>query len=717
MSENFFSELSVTYNINLSQQQQQAVRHVDGPCLLLAVPGGGKTTTLLSRTAYLIKEHGMKPERLLSITFSRASANDMKSRFKYLFKGTIGESVTFSTIHSFAYGVVMSYMRSQNHQVTLIEGNIEAGVSKGQILRSIYHKINHDYISEGDFELLTGDLSYVKNVMMKDVDLQRFHSDIRNFVEIHQTYEAYKKQKGYIDFDDMLVVCHEVLASDEQVRAFYQNRYEHIQIDEAQDTSRLQHAIIAILADKHQNIFYVADDDQSIYGFRGATPSYLLNLKAVYPKAKVIRMEHNYRSTKAIVDTSCRFIRKNRQRYDKNIHTENQQGLPILIHDVAVRQEQYGEVMNQLEGFYDYGEAAVLYRNNHSAVSMIHALSKTAIPFRLKGLKRRFFDHWVVTDILTMLHFAYAVDDLHAFKSFYYKLRGYYISKQMIQQVEGRFKDMPVFGQLIRSNNLAPYQKDNIRELRDDFGKVASLPVHEAIEYLLTQMGYLEFLMDRTGGPTATFESYNMMLEVLKDLARNADTLLDLKVAVDDMEQLIKKASANCDPNALTLSTIHSAKGLEWTKVFMIDLINGIFPNKDVMDANDLSAMEEERRLFYVGMTRAKSDLVLYRVTGSTPSILVEEVVGILNPKDKKKTVSKKRQNYTKKPVATYDIKSRNISSHEPLAPGTAITHRVYGDGVVKACGDNKILLVFADGEKKLNYGFCMDQGLIRMKL
>ena len=713
MSEQFFNELSTTYNIDLSQDQQAAVRHKDGPCLLLAVPGGGKTTTLLSRTAYLIKEKDVPAERLLTITFSRASANDMKARFQHLFKGTVAGKVSFSTIHSFAYGVVMSYMRNQGRQLTLIEGQQNPKLSKGRILRQLYKQVNNDFISEGDFELLTGDLSYVKNIMMAQEDIPGYRSEIRNFHKIMNLYENYKEEHHLIDFDDMLTSSYRILKTDEKVRIYYQKRYDYIQVDEAQDTSRLQHGIIALLAASHKNVLYVADDDQAIYGFRGASPTYLLNLRSVYPQARIISMEQNYRSTGAIVELTNKFIKTNTKRYDKAIKTHKPNGLPVLIHQVAARPEQYQKVVQAIENLEDHGQAAVLYRNNHSAVSMVHALGETGIPFKLKGLRRKYFDHWVIRDIMTILDFAEHTEDLQSFKSFYYKLRGYYVSKSMTEQIKGYNRDRSVFYQIIHDCNLAPYQMTNVRNMEEDFRILAAKPIHEAIEYLLTTMGYLEFLMDTTNGPTATFESYNMMIEVMKDLAKTADSLHGLEMAMKAMEARIKEASENTDPKALTLSTVHSAKGLEWTYVHMIDLISGIFPNKDVIDSNDLEGMEEERRLFYVGMTRAKEDLTIYKVNNNMVSEFVKEVEDILNPSKKKNTTGNLH-----KSQAGHQVNYRQTAfgeSHEPMMPGAEIVHKVYGKGVVKTCSGDKIVLVFPDGEKVLNFNFCMNKGLLML--
>lgn len=715
MSNTFFSELSTTYNIHLSDQQKSAVLHKEGPCLLLAVPGGGKTTTLLSRTAYLIGGCGVPAKRILSITFSRASAKDMKARFEGIFRQTMPGQPTFSTIHGFAYGVVMSYMASTGRQRTLIEGQQNPRFAKGRILRDIYQQVNRDYISDGDYETLTGELSYVKNTMMPEGTLKNYPSDIGGFHKIYERYEAYKDKHQLMDFDDMLTLCYQIFIQEEGIKAYYQNRYDHIQVDEAQDTSRLQHEIIALLGERHKNIFYVADDDQSIYGFRGASPGYLLGLRTTYQAATIIRMEQNYRSTGAIVDVANRFIKANKKRYDKEIYTDNEEGLPVLIHEVTTRQEQYGAVMKALEQIDHYGEAAILYRNNHSAVSMVQALSQSAIPFKLRGLRRKFFDHWVVRDVLNILAFAQSTEDLHSFKTFYYKLRGYYISKQMIEEIDGHHKGGSVFDRMMADCILPPYRQNNVRNMAEDFQVLASLPVREAMEFLLTQMGYLEFLMDMAGGRTATFEGYNRLVDVVKDMATGVMDLAGLKDAIARMEARIKAAADNTDPAALTLSTVHSAKGLEWAHVHMIDLISGIFPSKEALESTSQEAMEEERRLFYVAMTRAKKDLVLYKASGHLISNFVDEVERLLNPNQKKTPAKQGAVNHGKHKV--HYGSPTAIEKYRPMKAGEKVIHKVYGEGQVKFCTQDKITLIFPEGEKVLNYGFCMTQGLISPKI
>lgn len=722
MSQQFFDELVMTYKINLSEQQRIAVTCIKGPCLLLAVPGGGKTTTLLSRIAFLIMVEEVAPEKILSITFSRASANDMKARYEALFSHMIKGRIHFSTIHSFAYGVVMSYVKSKNLNWVLIEGKYDSKWSKGKLLRQIYYTLNHDYISEGEYDILTNNISYVKNIMLSKEGIHSYKSEIKGFYEIYSQYEKIKHEEGLIDFDDMLSRCYLILMENNTILTYYQNRYDYIQVDEAQDTSKLQHEIIALVAQRHKNVFYVADDDQSIYGFRGASPQYLLNIRAVYNEATVIKMEQNFRSSNQIVEATNQFIKMNQHRYNKNIYTENETGLPVTICEANDREDQYKSVVKAISNESEHGDIAVLYRNNHSAIGMALKLSEQQIPFYLRDFKKKFFSHWVIVDILNILNFAQDVCNIHQFTSFYYKLRGYYISKQMLESMVNAGEEISVFRQIIENNNLAAYQEKNVEQLGEAFEILATLPPKDGIEYILTVMGYLEFLTDRTGGLRNTLDGYNNMIQVLKDMAKEVLDVKELEMKIEELEYIVERASKNDGKDVMTLTTVHSSKGLEWKQVYMIDLLNGIFPNNEVLKSMNSREIEEERRLFYVGMTRAKSKLTLYNTKNGITSIFLDELKDILEGKKEKKTLSNKGDKSTKRiysvtePVYACSQLEGSDTLYEPLVKGTEVEHINFGLGTVKYCNQKHIVICFGKKEKRMSYQYCLEKGLLTIK-
>lgn len=735
MIDEFFEQLKSQYNIDLNKAQQEVVVHNNGPCLILAVPGGGKTTTLLARTAYLINVVGVKASEILSITFSRASANDMKKRYEGVFAKGLGpsdEKVSFSTIHSFSYRVVMGSAKARGISLKLIEGTDAGRNSKIVILKNLYNKFNREYISDSDLDTLVNDISYVKNMMYDDADIRRYKSDINFFMSIYKEYENIKSEQGFIDFDDMLVGCANILENNLNVRKAYQNKFKYIQVDEAQDTSILQHRIIEYLGEEHKNVFYVADDDQSIYGFRAAHPSYLLNIKEQYPSAKIYKMEENYRSTKAIVKTCNSFIKTNKERYDKEIHTHNDEGVEISIVDVEQRFEQIPRVLDLHKG--ELRDIAILYRNNHSAIPVVKHLVDKNIPFYLRDFSTRFFSHWVVSDLLNILKFAQEPTDLEAFSKFYYKLRGYYISKQMVDNCSGKPVNERISKSLEDNNILNDYQVDNVVKLERHLYALSMKKPTPGIDYILDTMGYREFLMDRASVSDATYDTYLDMVRVLKNLGGNCKDYMEVIEGINKLKQVMSEASKNQGKNVVTMTTIHSSKGLEWNEVFLIDLQEGVFPNRDIMkeaEEGKLKNLEEERRLFYVGMTRAKNKLHLFNVKEFKQSLFLREVDEILDPAKKNKRerldqaienagVNNSGETYANrvggKPAYWGTTQTSKTKEYELFEEQSLVSHKSFGDGVVLDCIKDHITIQFEDKTRKLGYGFCMEQNLLKRR-
>lgn len=705
----FESWLETTTDIQLNQDQWAAVRHGQGPCLLLAVPGGGKTTTMLCRTAYLVKVGGIHPSRILTVTFSRASAKDMKERFDNLFGGDFEPGLKFSTIHAFAYSVVMSYAKAVGRSYQLIEGQQQnPNRTKGHLLRNLYHKINGEYMSETDYETLTSDISYIKNTCLGDEEIRTYRSDIYGFTEIFYAYEDEKRKQGLIDYDDMLTICYDLFINHPSILASYQKRYDRIQVDEGQDTSLLQHRILAGLAEGHHNIFYVADDDQAIYGFRGASPTYLLSLKSVYPDATIYKMEENYRSSQEIIRLANHLIGHNKRRYQKKMMSHKEEGQTPILLVTKDRLNQYDEVLKEIALSPDRNTGAVLYRNNHSAVSMVQRLSGANIPFKLRGFAKRFFDHWVIKDVMSLLYFTRDPYDLNLFGKHYYKLKGFYISKKMMEEVYMR-PVLTVTENLAALPNLEAYQIKRLEQLGELVAEIGLMPPVQAIEAILTDLGYLEYLSDRTKGSTHLFEHYGMMTQVLKDIASQVDDLYSLERRMEDLESLMARASQE-DGQVLTLSTIHSAKGLEWEKVWMIDLIDGIFPSKEAAEDPSGYAVEEERRLFYVGMTRAKSHLSFYEVTSAVASPFLQEIRPLLRSNEKGTGKVLRTIN------ALYHTYSREIYKEvtKPLGPGSLVDHKRFGICEVIYCDKEKLIISHEGDPKTLNYPFSIKKGIIR---
>lgn len=597
--------------MNLSEEQKKAISHIKGPALVLAVPGAGKTTVLIHRTANLILNEGISPEKILSITFSRASARDMKERFNNLYGDITNIPVHFSTIHSFAYKLIRDYAYRKRQRYILIE-DMKKKLNKVQLLKNIYFSINNDYITEEKLESIINSIGYIKNMLITpDEYVSQFKVDTNNFLEIFNAYESYKKNNSLIDFDDMLTLALDILQEDKYLLEKYRSRYEYIQVDEGQDTSKVQLEIIRTLAHPKNNLFIVADDDQSIYGFRGAYPEGLFQFNKIYKDGKIYYMEENYRSTKNIVNICNRFIKKNTLRFNKDIFTKNPYMEPIKLVKVKNLEEQYTYLMDQLEGIVDYRNTAILYRNNLSAVGIMETLERKGIPFYIKDFKIKFFDHWLVQDIIDFFLLAQDNSNILAFERIYYKMNGF-ISKVQLNSIKALHYEYSVFDRLLSLPGLNDFYKKNFLSLKLNFKKLSKLKPYEGIDLIEKNLGYGDYLKESHMRFGYSMDSLEIILNYLKIIASNTMDLNGFLARLKYLEYLCSHSKDNRE--GLTLSTVHSAKGLEFDRVYMIDLIDGEFPNGSSIDSfnkGDIAPLEEERRLFYVGMTRAKSYLTL----------------------------------------------------------------------------------------------------------
>lgn len=600
--------------MNLSKEQNKAVNHVKGPALVLAVPGAGKTTVLIYRTGNLILNHNISPENILSITFSRASASDMKSRFNKIYGDISHIPVHFSTIHSFSFSLVREYAYKNRIRYTLVEDS-KKELNKYNILKRIYYSINREYITEEKLENLLNYIGYIKNMLIDPMEFtKQFKIEIDNFIDILHTYEKYKRSNNLIDFDDMLTIALEILHKDKYLLNKYRNRYNYIQVDEGQDTSKAQMEIIKILSHPKNNLFIVADDDQSIYGFRGAYPKGLFNFNNIYKNAKVYYMEENYRSTKNIVSISNKFIKQNTLRYNKNIFTENKFLQPVNIVKVKKLEDQYKFLVDGLKQVENYGNSAILYRNNISSIGVIEYLERNNIPFYIKDVKVNFFNHWLVEDILSFFKLADDPKDLIAFEKIYYKMKGF-ISKKQLYYIKNLNYSSSVFDRLLDLPGLNSFYRKNILELKLDFKKLSKMSPYNGILYIEKKLEYEDYLRESCMKFGHTLDSLKTILYYLKMIASKTENLDEFISRLKYLDYLAIHSKNN--KNGITLSTIHSAKGLEFENVYIIDLIEGDFPNTtsiDEFNKGNIEALEEERRLFYVGMTRAKAYLTLITI-------------------------------------------------------------------------------------------------------
>ncbi len=672
--------------IRFNEQQEQAVLDDSRYLLLLAVPGSGKTTVMVSRLARMIGENGIEPQQLLTMTFSREAARDMAMRFHALFPELAVPR--FSTIHSFCHFVLRQYAVAYRRQ---LPRNIEAentALKRSVLLRRIYQNFHQDYLGDDALDILSSEISFIKNRMIRPEDFSAFHFETQGLDTIFQEYENFKRNNGLMDFDDMLSICLEIFDKCPQLLSSLCRQFPYISVDEAQDTSPLQHKIIQRLADKG-SLFMVGDEDQSIYSFRGACPELLLDFPRSYPGAKILKMEQNFRSAREIVESADRFIRQNKHRYDKNMYCDKPDGDCIYDMELDDYRSQYGQVLTLLDALPPKDSVAVLYRNNESAVPLIDLLDKKGIPFYAREHRASFFSHFVVRDMLSFFRLSRCPNDIEAFRNIYYKL---YLSRKIYQYAERHYTEYDnIFDLVLTVRMLPKYTAQRIRDIRDRLPKLCGMRPLRAISYIEDSLGYHDFLSSRAdNGFTA--ETLQQKLNILKSVAAGYDTIDSFVSRLQELERLIGKSKDRTGMR-ITLSTIHSAKGQEFDHVILLDLIEGIFPGADAVkekNSGNPFPYEEEVRLFYVAATRAKKRLYLMearKINGcpAYPSRFLSHLLGEM--------------------------------PQEPSGmEGRRIYHSTYRNGVILSQEGDTITAEFElFGQRSFSLSYCMEHGVIKI--
>ncbi|MDO9533902.1 MAG: ATP-dependent helicase [Bacillota bacterium] len=701
MNDQFFAWIEGK-NLHLTEDQKRAVLHDRGPLLLLAVPGAGKTTVLTVRIAYLILVRGAVPKRILCLTFSRAAANEMRERFGRHFGERIKGQVHFSTIHSFAYKVVRELFKQQSVSYLLMEEQTGAQ-SKSGVLRRLYEKVNLARPNDEQLDDLQNAICYVKNRLCAPGELE--DPPAGNFEMLYQAYEEYKlqHQPQFIDYDDMLSLAYHGLLENPRLLKAYRQQMDYVLTDESQDTSLLQHKLIELIAQPEGNIFVVGDDDQSIFGFRAAEPQYLLDFPKVYAQAQVCRMEENFRSTPQIVAAACRFIRQNKVRFDKEMITRNPDGEVLRIKQFKNVEEQNGFIREELQRNRNFAGVGVLFRNNLSAISFVQELDLGGIPFYLRESgKERFFQHWTLNDLLNYLRFSYNDRNLPVFEKICTKLY-VYIGRSQLEGLEGIRTERSILELLAELPELPDKRRKEYLELKEQFCRLNSLPPLEAIQFIRSTMNYNKVIGRICEQLGLAREYPESILGILESIAAQEKTLPDFANRLVYLDKLIKNSSKNKNTNAVTLSTIHSAKGLEWEQVYLVDLVEGIIPDRQAVESQGTNParLEEERRLFYVGMTRAKRALTLcvpsnylskYAAASSFVGA-IQKILGGKNPTMDKQTPT------------------------DDFGAGLVVIHNKFGEGVITSEREDSLTVRFRDGKERIfSRKLCVKKNLLRAK-
>jgi len=584
----------------LNTAQQKAVCHETGPMLVLAGPGSGKTTVLLCRISRLLERGLAKPQEILALTFSKAAAEEMKSRFENL-NGASG--VSFGTFHSIFFRILRSRYGWNVEQIFQEE-------ERRNILRNSIEAEKWDipdleeYISQffSQLSLMNSELEQPNRFTPTGMPVEEFR-------KLYRAYEGYKERHEKLDFDDMLTQCYQLLREDAAVREYWQRKYKFILVDEFQDVNQAQFACLQILAEKHQNLFVVGDDDQSIYAFRGARPDFLLHFPTLYPAAKKVTLNTNYRSTERIVNLAERVIGNNEVRFVKNMKGIGEAGDKVtffLAEDAAKEAAHIAEKIGRLldEGM-PLTEIAVIYRTNLQGGAFARELYKRGIPYDLRDNSGNVYEHWVAKDLLAYLLLAENEESDSALRRILNKPKRY-IGKDLLAEAEA----MPYT--LLRSFFVCPslkgWQEENLENLRIDLNQIRKRTPYDALKYIRKVIGYDEYLEEfaayRRTSAQVLQEIADEIMETAKDCAdvRSFREQLE-RLSLQMKEQSRKKGQKR---NGVALMTMHGAKGLEFRAVFLPSLVEGIVPHEKGMDT-----VAEERRLFYVAMTRASEKLCL----------------------------------------------------------------------------------------------------------
>lgn len=603
--------------MKFSNEQINAINHKDGPVLILAVPGSGKTTVLVNRAKKLVDE-GVDPKSILSITFSKSQADDMKKRYENLFGKT---DLIFSTIHSFSYSIVRESMRKEGKYPKVIESN--SGYNKYSVIRKIFYQVNKRNITDDQLEEFFRIDGYIKNTLSDYKSYKKYEQvKIPKFLEISNRYQTFKKDNELIDFDDMLVLSLNILLEDSDMLNRIRSRYKYIQLDEGQDTSNIQLQIIKLISQPLNNLFIVQDDDQGIYGFRGADPTQLLSFKEIYPTGNIYFMETNYRSKMSIVNVSNKFISRNKKRYKKNIVPVNDSKSKIEIKALSSTKGQLKYIIDHLEK-----DTAILYRNNISAISVMNALNDNNIEYYIKDSNMAFFNNFILKDIKDIINFSIDRTDFDSFSRIYYKFNAY-LKKDFLNQISLMDPNLSIIDRLYECDGINRFYEDKLATLDFILDRIETNDISKQILLVYNSSGYGDYLEEKAKRDGVQYLQYVKIIDTLIDISSNLKTFSDLENKYDELKERQKEASKLT--SNLTLSTCHGSKGLEFNNVILIDLIDGIFPNYKADD--DINLLEEERRLFYVAMTRAKNKLhlifpkkIIYEKCG--PSKFIDELI------------------------------------------------------------------------------------------
>ena len=660
---------------NLNERQLEAVTNLDGPMLVLAGAGSGKTRVLTTKVAYLLDQKDISPRNILAITFTNKAAKEMKERIFNLV-GREAFLIQISTFHSFGLKLL-----KENYELLGYDSNftiIDADDSL-TVIKKIMKEQGIDS-NKYNYRAIRSSISDNKNEMVSVKEFEKFvYTDYDKVVyEVYDEYEKSLKRSNAIDFDDLLLLPIKLFSEHKEVLEKYQEQYKYVFIDEYQDTNKPQYLMSKMISVKYKNITVVGDNDQAIFTWRGADYKNILNFEKDYPDAKVVILDENYRSTKTILKAANNVIKNNKIRKEKNLWTNNEEGTLIKYYKAFDEKDESGFVVKEIKKLIEEGinpnEICVLYRANAQSRNVEEAFLQSNISYRIVG-SYAFYNRKEIKDLIAYLKLVHnEKDDVSLLRVINYPKRG--IGSKSIENL----------GIIARNENCSLYEAINGGK-EEEFKKIIESLKKEKDKMSLTD--FVDLVLDKTGIRESLKNEHTLEadirlenLEEFKSITKNveeADGIVNLEDFLDELS-LVSDASENQkdEEDKVTLMTMHAVKGLEFDYVFVVGVEEGLFPHLNSMNSEE--EIEEERRLAYVAITRARKKLyiinsrsrLLYgKVSSNVPSRFISEIGDDLLDQEKKESIFNKK------------IVKEEMITNNDLKPGDLIKHDKYGNGVV----------------------------------
>ena len=589
--------------MSLNHAQTEAVAHNKGPCMVLAGPGSGKTLTIAKRIEYLIMKHKVRPEEIMVITFTKNEAWEMKNRTRSIC-GPSSYAVTFGTFHGIYYGILKWAYR-------LNQSNLLSDEEKYRILREILPGIDWDQEPEADEEKdylqeLAIEIGNVKNNCMDIEEYEPVKYTTEKFRKLYRTYEETKKKYRKIDFEDMLIQCRDLFMKRPDILKKWQEKFQYILVDEFQDVNQAQYDVVRMLAAPQDNLFVVGDDDQSVYGFRGAKPGIMKEFMKDYPKARQILLDVNYRSSGYIVKGALRVIGNNKIRFEKKIEAFRKPDETVHVQEVKDPVQEAEYVLERIREYREkgvsYTEMAVLYRTNVDARAMSELMTEYQIPFVMKEHLNNIYEHFIALDMISYLRLSQGEYDRKYFLQIANRPNRY-LTRESMKTGNVSYES------LRRYYRDKDWMVDRIDQLEWDMKMICDKTPYAAIQYIRKRMGYDEFLKEYAAYRKISSEDLFAVLEEIWQNSKGYGTIKEWFEHIESYGKMLKEQNKkNGEKEGVNLMTMHAAKGLEFDTVFVIEANEGSCPYKKATTDEEI---EEERRLFYVAMTRAKRKLVI----------------------------------------------------------------------------------------------------------